>query len=314
MKGQSPVVLSILTPTLNAASTVRETVESVLSQKTSLRWEHVIRDGGSTDGTTEILAEYPHLLVQSRKDAGLYDAMNRAAADARGNYLLFLQGDDLLAEGALEAIRMTIESAPEAAVLSGGALAFRPDGTIQWKTIPGDFCRLRPELLILWEPMLNARVYKKDLFFKIGPFDPAFPLAADRDFLLRLAASAPTEVLVPKIVCEYRWHKGSRTMSDGNNLSLQLNAENLAICEKFLRKHSGIPSAPLRIWHKSLTVQNAMIALEEFSLPRFFRVAWRGTRKNPLWPFALLAELFRCLPGFVRRGFRTRSSEWKQSA
>jgi hypothetical protein len=162
--------------------------------------------------------------------------------------------------------------------------------------------------------MLNARVYKKDLFSEIGEFDLAFPLAADRDFLLRLATSSPKEALVPKIVCEYRWHKGSRTMSEGNNLSLQLNAENLGICEKYLRKPSGIPPAPLRTWHKSLTIQNAMIALEEFSLPRFFRAACRGTLKNPFWPFAFLAEFCTSLAGFVRRGFRTRSSEWKQSA
>ena len=63
--------VSIVTPTFNSAPTLRETIESVLAQDYK-NWEHIVMDGGSTDGTLDILRSYPHLQWVSEKDKGHY--------------------------------------------------------------------------------------------------------------------------------------------------------------------------------------------------------------------------------------------------
>ena len=59
--------ISVITPSFNSIHTIRDTIESVRSQDYA-NWEHIVIDGGSTDGTVEVLKEYPHLIWVSEKD------------------------------------------------------------------------------------------------------------------------------------------------------------------------------------------------------------------------------------------------------
>ena len=96
-------VISIVTPTFNSAATLRETIESVLAQDYK-NWEHIVMDGGSTDGTVDILRSYPHLQWVSEKDKGHYHAMNKGIERATGDVIAILNGDDCYREGALSKV------------------------------------------------------------------------------------------------------------------------------------------------------------------------------------------------------------------
>ena len=87
--------ISIITVIFNAAKTVEQTIKSVLSQ-TYENWEFIIVDGGSTDGTLDILKKYnsPKILWKSEPDKGIYDAMNKGIQKASGDWIYFLGGDD----------------------------------------------------------------------------------------------------------------------------------------------------------------------------------------------------------------------------
>ena len=74
---------SIVAPSFNYASYVRECIESVLSQK-GATFEHIIQDAGSTDGTLDILREYPHLKLHVEKDSGMSEGINKGFLKARG--------------------------------------------------------------------------------------------------------------------------------------------------------------------------------------------------------------------------------------
>jgi glycosyltransferase involved in cell wall biosynthesis len=93
-------LFTIITPTLNASATLEDAVCSAMGQ--GIEYEHLIMDGCSSDRTLEIAHSFPHLTVHSGRDRGLYDAMNRGAFFARGEWLVFLQADDWLPEGALK--------------------------------------------------------------------------------------------------------------------------------------------------------------------------------------------------------------------
>ena len=103
--------ISIVTPTFNSAPTLRETIESVLAQDYE-NWEHIVMDGGSTDGTVDILRSYPHLQWVSEKDKGHYHAMNKGIERATGDVIVILNGDDCYREGALSKVAEAFQKNP----------------------------------------------------------------------------------------------------------------------------------------------------------------------------------------------------------
>lgn len=92
--------ISIITVTLNAAQYLERCIKSIISYK-HLNIEHIIWDGGSTDGTLEVIKKYEkHISFwKSEKDSGVYDAMNKAVKFATGDWVYFLGADDALLEG-----------------------------------------------------------------------------------------------------------------------------------------------------------------------------------------------------------------------
>lgn len=89
----SKPLISIITITYNAESTIEPTLISTASQ-TFRDFEHIIIDGASTDGTLSLARRYADLRILSERDSGLYDAMNKGLAMARGEYVLFLNAGD----------------------------------------------------------------------------------------------------------------------------------------------------------------------------------------------------------------------------
>ena len=114
-----PPTISIVTPCLNAASTIGRTLDSVASQG-YLGVEHVVVDGGSTDGTLELLAQFPEVKVISEPDEGLSDAVNKGIALASGELVGWLNADDWYLPGALAAVGDAAEANPRAEWFTGG--------------------------------------------------------------------------------------------------------------------------------------------------------------------------------------------------
>ncbi|MFY0253350.1 glycosyltransferase family 2 protein [Chitinophaga sp. 30R24] len=90
--------ITIITVVFNGVNTIEETIKSVLSQ-TYQSIQYIVLDGGSTDGTVEILKQYNSCISfwKSEPDKGIYDAMNKAVSFAAGDYIYFLGSDDVLA-------------------------------------------------------------------------------------------------------------------------------------------------------------------------------------------------------------------------
>jgi glycosyltransferase involved in cell wall biosynthesis len=310
MSSTAPL-FTIITPTLNASGTVEEAISSVLAQ--GVDCEHLVMDGGSSDRTVEIASSFPQCTVHSGRDRGLYDAMNRGALLARGKWLVFLQADDWLPEGALAAWREAIAANPEAEIVTGSAEAVHCDGDglveIEWRRMGVADKELNAQVLALGEPMLNARAIRKSLFKTVGSFDLAYTLASDRDFLLKLAKTRPESASIDAITYRYRWHEGSRTMNAGNSLSRRLTAENLAIARKHLADSawSAEDQFALRVWHTRQSIQAAMCAIEAVDPLTFLSVIPDAVLRDPAWPWAFAREFVGGLAGWMRRGFKTRS-------
>ena len=105
--------ISIITPTLNSEKSIAFTLNSVFNQ-TFKNFEHIILDGGSTDNTLNIIKEYEDKIDYwcSKKDSGIYDAFNNGMKLAKGDYIGFLNSDDVYTHNALEILNTYIKKNP----------------------------------------------------------------------------------------------------------------------------------------------------------------------------------------------------------
>lgn len=169
--------LSIIIPTYNSANVLRRAIESILGQ-TFTDYEILIIDKVSKDGTVDIARSYgdPRIRVYSGSDNGIYDAMNKGIANARGEWLYFLGSDDwLLNENVLKTI-FAIEGLDDYDVAYGDVeashLSKRYHG--EWRIENIDFNRCHQAIL-----------YKHRLLVKFGGYSLKYPLLADYDLNLK---------------------------------------------------------------------------------------------------------------------------------
>jgi glycosyltransferase involved in cell wall biosynthesis len=122
--------VSVITVCFNANASIEACLESVANQTYS-DIEHIVIDGGSTDGTIATVRRYPHIAtVVSEPDSGIYNAMNKGISRATGEYLLFLNADDRFPKpDALEAAMAAIRNMPDADVIYGGLHVRGEDGS-----------------------------------------------------------------------------------------------------------------------------------------------------------------------------------------
>src|SRR5438874_12787766 len=119
--------ISVITPSFNSANTIGQTIESVLAQDYK-NWEHIVIDGGSKDGTVELLKRHPQLVWVSEKDEGHYHAMNKGIARATGDVIVILNADDWFRPGALRTVAEAFRDHPDWDALFGDVLFVDGEG------------------------------------------------------------------------------------------------------------------------------------------------------------------------------------------
>jgi glycosyltransferase involved in cell wall biosynthesis len=183
----SPVLVSVVTPCLNSARFIRHTIDSVAMQDYA-RIEHIVVDGGSTDGTLAILAEYPGLTVHSGPDRGTASAINRGFQHAHGEYFMYLNADDVLLPGAISTAVKALTEDPAAAGVYGDASWIDEAGGIIGPYPVRDF---DPKLLesecFICQP---ASLMRSRSFQDGGLLSEEFNLTFDYEFWMRLARTA----------------------------------------------------------------------------------------------------------------------------
>jgi len=301
------MIISIVTPTFNAGSTIGEALLS--ADQPDDGTEHLLVDAASKDNTLEVANRFPRVRILSEPDKGIYDGMNKGAQLARGEWLLFLQGDDWLPKGTLEAYRRATEIHPEAEMFCGDCEALKNmSGKWEsvWSVVDPASKKLTVKNIALGEPMINARLIRKDVFQRMGGFSLKYFLASDRDFLLRCAEAGIRQVEIPSMTYRYRWHAGSSTMTEGNALSEKLRHENLGIAQRHQELVSDNKEA-VRDWRAKLAIEQAMNALERPNMKLLIEAFQHGLSSRPWWIFSLCSEIMGALPGYFGRGCRTRT-------
>lgn len=173
--------LSIITVAYNALPTLRQTVESV-SNQSNRNFEHIIVDGNSTDGTKDYLATFnqPSTRWISEPDTGIYNAMNKGLAMARGEVVSFLNADDIYLP---ETVSLVLRAfSPEVDVVYGNLRKERLLAKKWYHRYEKPNLDLMPRTMGIFHP---ATFMRKARFDELGGYNENYRFSADYDWLLR---------------------------------------------------------------------------------------------------------------------------------
>jgi glycosyltransferase involved in cell wall biosynthesis len=207
----SPLV-SIITPSFNQARYLESTIRSVLDQDYP-NLEYIIVDGGSMDGSVEIIQRYSDRLAWwvSEKDHGQTDAINKGFAHAQGEILAWLNSDDVYEPHAITEAVGVLRDLPEVGLVYGDANFIDENGRVigRFPAAQTDYRRLRQGYVHIPQ---QASFWRAGLWRKVAPLDPSFFFAMDYDLWVRLAALAPVHY-TPRLWASFRLHTLGKTIT-----------------------------------------------------------------------------------------------------
>lgn len=207
------MLVSIVTPSFNQARFLERTIRSVLAQ-TDAEIEYLIVDGGSTDGSLEIIKKYAERLAWwvSEKDKGQTDAINKGFAHAHGDVLAWLNSDDTYEPNAVNEAMAFLQSHPEAGMVYGDANFIDEDDRNigRFPAMQTDYTKLRRGYVHIPQ---QASFFRADLWRKVGPLDLSFYFAMDYDLWVRLAHVSPLVYLPGSVWANFRLHSDAKTIS-----------------------------------------------------------------------------------------------------
>ena len=283
-------MLSVLTPSFQYGRFLGDAVASVLEQ-TGVELEHIVQDGGSTDGSLELLRTAPSLVRWvSEPDGGQSDALNRALARARGDWVAWLNADEFYLPGGLARLL-------EAAKATGADVVY---GDCVFVDEHGRVLRLLPQhpfsgrILKQFGPFIAscATIFRREVLGE-APWDPAVERIMDWDLYLRLAAAGARFRWVPYPVGAFRVHASRITARPAEEFQ-----------ESYRRVFNRWGLRPGRISVELGRLLHGLAKLAAGSYTRQFRarrlrgrdLRWFATEEGWCTAVALLREVYRVPP------------------
>lgn len=265
-------LISIIIPVYNRAITIEATIDSVL-QQTFSDFELIIINDGSTDSTLEILSRYsdPRIKVFSFSHAGAAVSRNRGLEQATGEYIAFLDSDDLWSPSKLAAQLKALQTHPEAAVAYSWT-----DYIDQWGnwrkagrhiTVNGE--AYTQMLLTNFLESGSNPLIRRDAVEVVGGFDESLTGGQDWDFYLRLAANFLL-VNVPAVQVFYRLH--------GNSISANITRQEQQVLQVLNKAFSQAPESLQPLKRKSFALVYKYLACRIFEQQPSRSNGWKALR------------------------------------
>lgn len=266
---------------------VEETLESVFRQDYP-HIEFIVMDGGSTDGTVDILRRFESRASErisfrwfSGPDGGTADAINRGLERSQGSIVAYLNADDTYAPHAVRLAVEALDDDPSAAGVYGEAQWIAEDGTPigPYPTRDFDPARLRSECFIC-QP---ACFLRRKTFSDLGPFDASLRYAYDYEYWIRLAGRYRLR-RIPQLLANSRMHRDNKTLGQRKGVL----RENIEI----LKRHDGYAPFSHVLAYSAYLIDRRDQFFEPFqpSIPKYLFSLPVGLRFNLRHPLRYVAE------------------------
>ena len=245
MKTSCQPRITIVTPSFNQAAFLEQTIDSVLSQGYP-DLEYIIMDGGSTDGSIDIIRRHEKHLAYwvSEKDHGPADALSKGFSRATGTILAYLNSDDIYTPGSLEAIAEVMND-PAVDVAYGNM--YWVDA--RWK----HHRRATPDAIhAAWAYLYGgatlqqpATFWKRELYRHCGEIDASYQFAYDTDLFVRFALRGARFKHVNRFVASFRIHPQSKSSNEFD------------LCSQRIATPAGsLPAFPIPLFSRTLRARN----------------------------------------------------------
>lgn len=292
----------------NSGPTIERALESVVSQWSPCI-ELLVMDGGSTDGTLDVLHRYERYIsvLRSGPDGGPTPAVNEGVRRARGDVIALLPGDDWLEPGALARVAEEFRKDPNLDVLSCGTRYVRIDerGTVRTLAQFTDPQRLAFNLAaVLRHPLTAGRFIRRRRYLELGGHSTDF-VFGDYDFLVRLHLAGVKSKVRCELAYTYRVHPQSTTFAGRPETTMLMMRENLRLASTYLRS-SGLDPADRRAFlrlHAGAAARLSVMSLARGKFAESFGALGEAFRTNALWPLAALSWYRGSLSSKLRDSF-----------
>jgi glycosyltransferase involved in cell wall biosynthesis len=268
----APVFFSVVMPSYQQGRFIRRSIESVLSQSGS-SFEFFVADGGSSDGTVDILREYEDRLTWiSEKDRGQADAVNKGMSHAQGEVIAWLNSDDIYYPGALATVEQFLRANPGVDVVYGDANHIDEADNVMEPYPSEDWNPQRLfETCYLCQP---ATFFRRRMVERFGHLDVALHYSLDYEYWLRLSAGGVRFAHIDAVLAGSRLHAETKTLGS----RLKVHAE---VNDMFRSKFGRVPDR----W----IYNYAHAVLEQRGIPREERlkfatlVSWESWKAAIRW-------------------------------
>ncbi len=268
---EKPLV-SIITPSYNQAAFIEQTIKSVLDQDYP-NIEYLVADGGSTDGSVDIIKRYAKRLAWwvSEKDKGQADAINKGFARAKGEFIAWVNSDDYYQPGAISAAVAALQANPDVGFVFGDVEVVDKDGRILNHLRYGNWSVA--DLMtfhIIGQPAVFMR---RSMLEKAGYLDLSYHFLLDHQLWLRMGLQAGMQY-VPQLWAGAHYYEGCKNLSQ----AAEFGKEAYRIVD-WMR---GAPEFAEKVAWLLPNIQagaeriNAFYLLDAGEYARSFRAYWRG--------------------------------------
>jgi len=272
MNQNPPARISIITPSFNQGAYIGQTIRSIADQGYP-DFEHIVMDGGSTDGTLDVLRQFPHLKYVSERDRGQADALGKGLSRASGGIVGWINSDDYYAPGTFAAVaRCFADPAVQWAV---GNLAYLYEGNAEIVAVRSpaiSYAALLRDPDIVKQP---PTFFRREILQAAGGWNPDFHMTMDFDLWVRLARIA-TPRMVDALWAYFRIHPDQKTSAA--NVRRQAREIARVLGREGVTRPRILRHRTLKEWHLAKArVKQALIGLKLLDS----RYSHRSLRSRP---------------------------------